>query len=85
MKKVTFNGELLLTLESKADWIHNVPDRLPPQVIAAEQRIWIDRNGYCLSIGEDFEAAMQMASYPVKVYRQIRVVEVLETVKANQN
>lgn len=85
MEKITMNGILLLTLTSKMDWVNRVPRCLPDKVIKAEQWVWIDSNGYCLAIGEDFEAAVKMASYPVKVYRLIRVVEALEKESATQN
>jgi len=74
MEKITCNGELILTLNSKADWIKKVPNHLPEKR-KAEQRIWLDKNGNCLAIGEDFMVAEEMDSYPVKVYSLRRVAE----------
>jgi len=79
--KPTFNGELILTLESKNDWIRKVPNHLPEKNYHNEQFIWIDANGNTLVMGEDFAAAEKLQTYPVKVYRHIRVsqAEKLET------
>lgn len=76
-----FKGELILTLESKNDWIKRVPNHLPEKKYYNEQFIWIDANGNTLIMGEDFEAAERMASYPVKVYRHIRVSDAEKIVK----
>lgn len=75
VEKIVFNGILIAELKSKQDWINRVPHCLPEK-IKAEQRIWIDANCNCLAIGEDFSNAEIMASYPVKVYRQVRVTDV---------
>lgn len=77
MEKVICNGELIITLESKQDWVNRIPDELPEKRMA-EQRIWIDKNGNCMAIGEDFSAAEKMHSYPVKVYSLQRVTEAAE-------
>jgi len=74
VEKVTFNGELILTLSSKRDWINRVPKHLP-QMSRAERLVWLDINGNCASIGEDFSAAEQKMSYPIKVYRMLRISE----------
>ena len=69
MEKVTFNGELVLTLESKSDWVYMVPAKLPKKRFFNEHFLWIDANGNSLSCGGDFMAAEEMQLYPVKVYR----------------
>ncbi len=73
MEKVTFNGELVLTLESKSDWISRVPHCLLEKRFYNEAFMWIDANGNCLAMGADFIAAEKMKSYPVKVYRMAYV------------
>ena len=78
--KPSFNGELVLTLESKRDWVRKVPAYLPEKT-RAERLIWLDANNNSLTIGEDFSAAEKMKSYPVKVYRVTRVAEAQEKVK----
>jgi len=78
--KPSFNGELLLTLESESDWVRKVP-RCLPEKTKAQLLIWIDANNNCLTIGEDFAAAEEMNSYPVRVYRLTRVTEALENSK----
>jgi hypothetical protein len=74
--KPSFNGELILTLESKDEWIRKVPRRLPEKNYYNEHFIWIDANGNTLVMGEDFAAAEKIGSYPVKVYRHTRVSDV---------
>ena len=80
IEKPSFNGELVLTLESKRDWVRKVPNHLPEKT-RAQQLIWLDANNNCLTIGEDFSSAEKMESYPVRVYRVIRVTEAAEKVK----
>jgi hypothetical protein len=74
MTKVTFNGELILELHSKQEWINKVPNWLPEKR-KAEVRIWLDENDNCLAIGEDFMKAEEIKSYPVRVYSLQRVTE----------
>lgn len=81
MEKITFNGELILTLESKNDCINMDPHCLPAQKFYNEQFMWIDANGNCLARGVDFTAAEEMQSYPVKVYRMQYVKDVLNPKK----
>jgi len=71
--KPSFNGELIITLNSKDEWVRNIPRHLPEKNYYKEQFIWIDANGNTLVMGEDFAAAERIGSYPVKVYRHIRV------------
>jgi hypothetical protein len=78
IEKPSFNGELILTLESKSDWIRKVPNHLPEKNYYNEHFIWIDANGNTLSMGIDFALAEEMNSYPVKVYRHIRVKQAYE-------
>lgn len=81
MAKITFNGELLLTLDSKQDWINKVPRHLPLKKYYKEEFLWLDKNGNHLVIGEDFQAAEKMQSYPVKVYRLQRVADAVKEVQ----
>ena len=76
MEKVTFNGELVLTIESHNDWIRKCPRHLPEKRFYNEHFMWIDANGNCLAMGGDFMAAEEMQSYPVKVYRMQYVRDV---------
>lgn len=75
ISKPSFNAELILTLESKNEWVRKVPHHLPEKNYRNEQFIWIDANGNTLVMGEDFAAAERIKSYPVKVYRHIRVTD----------
>jgi hypothetical protein len=78
MTKIEINVELLLELESKNDWINKIPRDLP-ELSKREKMIWIDSNGNSLTVGEDFQKAEDMKSYPVKIYRQVRVSEVYDS------
>jgi len=71
-EKVTFNGELMLTLTSKQDWINRLPQALP-KLESHERLVWLDANGNAASIGLDFDRAKKMDSYPIKVYRLKRI------------
>lgn len=82
MEKVTLNVEFLFSLNSKREWINRVPAILPSKKNQSEAWVWIDSNGNTLAIGEDFAAAEKMNSYPVNVYRKIRVAEALKQVDA---
>lgn len=73
-EKVSFMGELLVTLTSKRQWVNQVPDILPDKK-RNELWIWLDANGNHLQIGEDFAVADKIKSFPVKVYRVQRVAE----------
>lgn len=68
IEKISVNAELIITLYSKNDWIKKCPNHLPEKS-RVEIWLWIDINGNCLTIGEDFMAAEKQNSYPVKVYR----------------
>lgn len=67
--RVFVNAELILILDSKEDWINNVPRLLPPKNRHKENFLWTDRNGNVFELGEDFAAAERLNSYPCKVYR----------------
>ncbi|OOG19148.1 hypothetical protein BWD42_04145 [Sphingobacterium sp. CZ-UAM] len=71
--KVFVKAELILTLESKNDWINKVPRRLPDKNRHKENFLWIDKNGCVFELGEDFAAAERMGTFPCKVYRTITV------------
>ena len=81
MEKVTLNVEFILMLHSKQEWINKVPECLPRKKKKAEEWVWIDSNGNSMALGEDFSAAEEMSSYPVRVYRKIRAVEVCKQAK----
>jgi hypothetical protein len=75
IENINVKGELILTLESKQDWIEMVPKCLPAKIRSVETWLWVDTKGNILRIGEDFEAASNLESYPVRVYRLQRAAE----------
>lgn len=66
MEAILVNAEFLFQLNSKQEWVNRVPNILPEKTTKAEEWIWIDTNGNYMAIGEDFEAARNMDSYPVR-------------------
>lgn len=79
MEKITVNAELVLTLNSKREWINALPGalrRLPEW--ETNRLIWIDRNGNQASMGEDFSAAEDQGTYPIKVYRPLRIAHAIK-------
>lgn len=81
MEKVTFNGELVLVIKDYDDWVSKVPMCLPTRKSVHEKFIYIDVNGNCLEMGADFAAAEVMQSYPIRVYRKVQVVDVINPKK----
>ena len=73
--KITIHGELVLTLKSKQDWEKRIPYELP-ELDNRDKLIWVDKKGFGLTIGLDFVKAESAATFPVKVYRQIRASEI---------
>jgi hypothetical protein len=76
MDKVTVNAELIIILDSKNEWIRKIPNMLPQKKYYKEDFLWVDKNDNQLVMGEDFSAAEEMDSYPVRVYRMQRVIDV---------
>jgi hypothetical protein len=72
--KVLVEAEFLFQLESKQDWVNKCPDILPHKKRGKHETwLWLDTNGNVLEIGVDFQAAKELATYPVRVYRTINV------------
>ncbi len=74
---LSFNGTLLFNLESKQDWINKCPGFIPEKKSRAELWLWLDNKGNTLTMGEDFEAAEELNTFPVRVYKLIRTSETL--------
>ncbi len=66
---IEIEAEVILTLESKSDWISKCPERLPHNKRPGENYLFLDKNGNVLERGADFMAAEKLDTYPVKVYR----------------
>ena len=76
--KVECNLEFLLELNSWEEWVNRIPRELPKEKYYKEQFIWIDQKGNFLALGEDFALAEELETYPVKIYRKIRVADVVK-------
>lgn len=81
MEKIEINGELVLELKSKRDWINKVPDYLPPKS-RTTVLLFVDKNGNVFDTGADFAAAEEQDSYPCKVYNVQLVSEVKDSSNA---
>lgn len=68
-------GMLVMTLNSKQDWINKIPKRLPNTTRSGEDFLWIDANGCKFEVGYDFDAAEKIGSYPCKIYKLMSVAE----------
>ena len=65
---VQVKGDVVLTLYSFSSWVNKVPHNLPKK-LPGESFIWIDKNGNGLFSGEDFAAAKNAGTFPVRVIR----------------
>ncbi len=43
-----------------------------------DRLLWVDANGNCATLGQDFMAAKRGGTYPIKVYRLQRIFNALE-------
>jgi hypothetical protein len=67
-------GEPVLTLNSKEEWVNKVPNHLAEEY-QNELLIWVDKCGFLLKSGADFDAAEKLGHYPVRVYKGIYTSE----------
>jgi hypothetical protein len=70
--------EYLFEFTSKEQWINKAQDWFAPYRSLADKTICLDTRGYVLTTGKDFADAEITQSYPVKVYRLVRVSEVVQ-------
>mgnify|MGYP001810083329 CR=1 FL=1 len=68
----------LFEFTSKQQWINKAQSWFEPYTSLAEKTICLDKNGNVLTTGKDFSDAEIVNSYPVKVYRLVRVSEVVK-------
>lgn len=64
---IKINGQFMLQLNSKAEWVRKLPEALP-KIGMSDKYLFVDKNGDLLTIGADFIAAEKKSSYPVRVY-----------------
>lgn len=75
---VVVQVEKLMELKSKQDWINKIPRHLPEKKHHNEQFLWLDKNGNVLINGGDFMAAEKLDTYPVSIYRTIKVKDLIK-------
>lgn len=72
-------AEFLFEFKSKQEWINNAQDWFEPYKSNAQKTICLDTGGNVLTTGKDFADAEIIKTYPVKVYRLIRVSEFVQS------
>jgi len=70
-------AEFIFEFTSKEQWINKAQSWFEPYRSLSEKTICLDKNGLVLTCGKDFADAEIIQSYPVKVYRLIRVSNVV--------
>lgn len=76
----SIKAEYLFEFQSKQHWINKARDWFAPYASKAEKTICLDKNGHVLTTGQDFADAEIIQSYPVKVYRLVRVSELVQNI-----
>lgn len=72
---ITINGTKIIELESKQDWINQIPRKLPLKK-SEDEFLFVDKNNNLLTIGRDFQAAEEQGAYLVTVYLAQRTSDV---------
>ena len=74
----SIRAEYLFEFASKQQWINKAQSWFAPYLSKAEKTICLDKAGNVLTTGKDFADAEIIQTYPVKVYRLVRVSEVFQ-------
>lgn len=72
----SIRAEYLFEFSNKHQWINKAQSWFAPYLDKQEKTICLDAGGNVLTTGKDFADAEVLKTYPVKVYRLIRVSEV---------
>ncbi len=72
----SIRAEFLFEFSTKQEWINKAQSWFAPYLSKAEKTICLDTGGNVLTTGKDFADADVLKTYPVKVYRLVRVSEV---------
>jgi hypothetical protein len=72
----SIRAEFLFEFSNKQQWINKGKSWFSPYLSKAEKTICLDTGGNVLTTGKDFADAEVLKTYPVKVYRLVRVSEV---------
>lgn len=73
----TVKGEYLFEVEDKKGWNKRIAEGLHCKK-RGDRLLWVDANGNCATLGQDFMAAKRGGTYPIKVYRLQRIFNALE-------
>ena len=74
----SIRAEYLFEFKSKQECINKAQIWFAPYSSKAEKIICLDKGGNVLTTGKDFADAEIIQTYPVKVYRLVRVSEVVQ-------
>jgi hypothetical protein len=76
-------AEFLFEFTSKQDWINRAQELFAPCPSDIQETICLDTGGNVLTTGKDFSDAEVLGTYPVKVYRLVRVSEVYASLESS--
>jgi len=77
----SIRAEYLFEFENIQQWINKAQSWFSPYLSKAEKTVCLDKVGNVLTTGKDFADAEILQTYPVKVYRLIRVSEAYESLE----
>lgn len=84
MEAIVVNVELIIFLRNKQEWINKIPRALKRES-KNDKYLFVDSENNVLTCGEDFSVAELKNTYPVRVYRLIRVAECRTSIPSPQN
>ena len=75
--------EFLFEFSSMQEWINKASIFFEPYSSETVKTVCLDKGGNVLTSGKDFADAQTLGTYPIKVYRLIRVSEVADALIAD--
>lgn len=72
LTQITVKGEFLFQIDSKEGWNKIIAERKLCKK-RGDKLLWVDKNGNCATLGQDFMAAKRKDTYPISVYRLQRI------------
>lgn len=70
--EITVKGEFLFEIDSKQGWNKVIAEGIHCKK-RGDKLLWVDKNGNCATLGQDFMAAKRKETYPIRVYRLQRI------------
>lgn len=73
--EIKIKVEEVLVLDTFKEWVNRVPRALPNKTYYGETFLFVDKNGCYLHNGVDFKRADELGTFPITVYKFVRVSE----------